>query len=180
MEYLSGIASATADIVAAARCANPDIGIACTRKNFPGTKAAAIKAVLCGGASPHRLSLSETLLVFAEHRAFLGGETPTVTVQRLRRQWPERAIVVEVGDEAEALLWQQAGADILQLEKMSPVAVDRIKRNIPGAALTRIAAAGGINSANAEAYARAGADILVTSAPYFAPPRDVAVTITAV
>ncbi len=40
-------------------------------------------------------------------------------------------------------------------------------------------AAGGINSANAEAYARAGADILVTSAPYFAPPRDVAVTITA-
>lgn len=180
MEYLSGIASATADIVAAARCANPDIGIACTRKNFPGTKAAAIKAVLCGGASPHRLSLSETLLVFAEHRAFLGGETPTVTVQRLRRQWPERAIVVEVGDEAEALLWQQAGADILQLEKMSPEAIDRIKRNIPGAALTRIAAAGGINSANAEAYARAGADILVTSAPYFAPPRDVAVTITAV
>jgi len=40
-------------------------------------------------------------------------------------------------------------------------------------------AAGGINSANAEAYARAGADILVTSAPYSAPPRDVAVTITA-
>lgn len=179
MEYLSGIASSTADIVAAARSANPDIGIACTRKNFPGTKAAAIKAILAGGASPHRLSLSETLLVFAEHRAFLVGEAPRSTVQRLRRAWPERAIVVEVGDEAEALSWQEAGADILQLEKMPVATVNRIKGLIPKYSHTRIAAAGGINSANAEDYARAGADILVTSAPYFSPPRDVAVTLTA-
>jgi molybdenum transport protein len=180
IEYLSGIASSTAGIVAAARRGNPEIGVACTRKNFPGTKAAAIKAVLCGGASPHRLSLSETLLVFAEHRAFLGDEPPAATVLRLHRQWPERAVVIEVGDEAEALVWQQAGADILQLEKMPPEAIARIKRAMPAGAQTRVAAAGGINSANAEAYARAGADILVTSAPYFAPPRDVAVTITAV
>jgi molybdenum transport protein len=179
MEYLSGIASATADIVAAAQRGNPEIGVACTRKNFPGTKVAAIKAVLCAGASPHRLSLSETLLIFAEHRCFLGNEAPADTVRRLRRQWPERAIVVEVNDESEALRWQQAGADILQLEKLPPEAVDRIRRAFPVGATTRIAAAGGINSANAEAYARAGADILVTSAPYFAPPRDVAVTISA-
>lgn len=179
MEYLSGIATATADIVAAARRGHPEIAVACTRKNFPGTKAAAIKAVLCGGASPHRLSLSETLLVFAEHRCFLGAEAPAATVRRLRRQWPERAVVVEVGDEAEALRWQQAGADIVQLEKLPPEAVDRIRRQFPTGTRTRIAAAGGINSANAEAYARAGADILVTSAPYFAPPRDVAVTLTA-
>jgi len=174
MEYLSGIASATADIVAAARRANPEIGVACTRKNFPGTKAAAIKAVLCGGASPHRLSLSETLLVFAEHRAFLGDQPPAATVQRLRRQWPERAIVVEVSDEAEALCWQQAGADILQLEKWSPAAVDRLHRQIPA---TRLAAAGGVNAGNAAAYVQAGALILVSSAPYFAAPRDVAVSI---
>jgi molybdenum transport protein len=180
MEYLSGIASCTDDIVAAARAENPDIGIACTRKNFPGTKAAAIKAILAGGASPHRLSLSETLLVFAEHRCFLGNEAPAATIQRLRRQWPERAIVVEVGDEAEALSWHQAGADILQLEKMSVATVNRIKSQIPKSSPTRIAAAGGINSANAWEYARAGADILVTSAPYFAPPRDVAVTLNAV
>lgn len=179
MEYLSGIASATAEIVAAARQINPEIGIACTRKNFPGTKRAAIKAVLCGGASPHRLSLSETLLVFAEHRAFLGDEVPAATIGRLRRQWPERAIVVEVGDEAEAARWQEAGADILQLEKLPPEAVQRIRQAIPAASRTRVAAAGGINSANAGSYARAGADILVTSAPYFAPPRDVAVTLTA-
>lgn len=177
MEYLSGIATMSAEIVTAARRANPVIGVACTRKNFPGTKAAAIKAVLCGGASTHRLNLSETLLVFAAHRAFLGGEAPAETVRRLRRSWPERVVVVEVSDIAEVQLWQAAGADILQLEKMPPAAVDRIKRGIPPGSATRIAATGGVNSANAEAYARAGADILVTSAPYFATPRDVAVTL---
>lgn len=178
MEYLSGIATATAAIVAAAHRGNPGIGVACTRKNFPGTKAAAIKAVLCGGATPHRLGLSETLLVFAEHRAFLDNEPPAETVRRLRRQWPERAVVVEVGDSAEALRWAAAGADILQLEKLPPVAVADLRQAL-GDCPVRLAAAGGINSANAEEYARAGADIIVTSAPYFAPPRDVAVTLSA-
>lgn len=175
MECLSGIATATAAIVDAARQGHPDCTVACTRKNFPGTKVASVKAILCGGASPHRLSLSETLLVFAEHRVFL-SETPGATVARLRRLWPERSIVVEVGDETEALGWAAAGADILQLEKWPPAAVERLSRQLPG---TRIAAAGGINATNAEAYARAGSRILVTSAPYLAPPRDVAVTFTA-
>ncbi len=44
---------------------------------------------------------------------------------------------------------------------------------------TRIAAAGGIDAGNAATYAEAGAHILVTSAPYFAHPRDVAVTLHA-
>ncbi len=175
MEYLSGIATATAAIVAAARRGDPDCAVVCTRKNFPGTKAATVKAVLAGGASPHRLSLSETLLVFAEHRAFL-DETPTASVARLRRRWPERAIVVEVGDLAEAQAWAEAGADILQLEKWPVDAAADLVRRLPG---TRIAAAGGINASNAEAYARAGCRILVSSAPYFAGPRDVAVTLSA-
>lgn len=178
MEYLSGIATCAADIVTSARLANPAASVVCTRKNFPGTKQAAMKAVLCAGASPHRLSLSETLLVFEEHRAFLGEASPPATIDRLRRQWPERAIVVEVGSAAEALAWIGAGADIVQLEKMPPEDVENIARQLAASGKHgRIAAAGGINPGNAGAYARAGAGILVTSAPYFAPPRDVAVTL---
>jgi len=134
--------------------------------------------VLCAGASPHRLNLSETLLVFEEHRAFM-AEAPAITIARLRRQWPERAIVVELGDVEEARQWLEAGVDIVQLEKMPPESVEIIARQLAGNGKHgRIAAAGGINPGNAEAYARAGAGILVTSAPYFAPPRDVAVTLT--
>lgn len=181
MEYLSGIASSVSAIVAAAHRGDPGSSVVCTRKNFPGTKAAAIKAVLSGGASPHRLSLSETLLVFPEHRVFLADEAPGETIERLRQRWPERAILVEVDNEDEARAWVDAGADILQLEKMSVVALSGIAAyaaSTPQA--PKIAAAGGVNVDNAEAYARAGARILVTSAPYFAHPRDVAVTLESV
>ena len=43
----------------------------------------------------------------------------------------------------------------------------------------KLAPAGGVTLANALAYARAGADLLVSSAPYFAPPADVKVRIEA-
>jgi molybdenum transport protein len=178
MEYLSGIASSVSEIVAAAHRGDPGSSVVCTRKNFPGTKAAAIKAVLSGGASPHRLSLSETLLVFPEHRAFLAHEAQGDLIERLRRQWPERAILVEVNNEDEARTWIDAGADILQLEKMSVEVLGLIAAYAASSRhKTKIAAAGGVNASNAEAYARAGARILVTSAPYFAHPRDVAVTL---
>lgn len=181
MEYLSGIASCTADIIASAHRGNPAASVVCTRKNFPGAKQASLKAVLCAGASPHRLSLSETLLVFAEHRAFLPDATPSATIANLRRQWPERTIVVEVGDADEALHWLEAGIDIVQMEKMPPESVEKISQRLAASGKHgRIAAAGGINPGNAEAYARAGAGILVTSAPYFAPPRDVAVTLATI
>ena len=47
------------------------------------------------------------------------------------------------------------------------------------AAAVKVAAAGGVKPANAADYVRAGARILVTSAPYFAPPADVKVSISA-
>lgn len=176
MEYAAGIASAAAELVAAARRGNPEVAVACTRKHIPGAKAMSLKAILAGGAVPHRLGLSETLLVFAEHRAFLGGEAPAATVARLHRGWPERQVVVEVADAAEAGVWIAAGADVIQLEKCPPATVAEVVRLAAGRAV-RIAAAGGVNAANAEAYARAGAHILVSSSPYGAAPRDVAVTL---
>lgn len=42
-----------------------------------------------------------------------------------------------------------------------------------------IAAAGGIHPGNAALYAATGVDVLVSSWPYWAPPRDVQVTFTA-
>lgn len=180
MEAAAGIASATADLLAAARRGNPAASLACTRKHAPGTKGWAVKAILAGGASPHRLGISDTLLVFAEHRAFLGEIPPAEAVKRLKNHWPERQVVVEVCDPDEAARWMDAGADVIQLEKCLPDMVARVVTR--AATLPRpplVAAAGGVNAANAESYARAGTRLLVSSAPYNAPPRDVAVTITA-
>lgn len=174
VEWASGIATATAAIVVAAK----GIPIACTRKNVPGTKALSVKAVQAGGGIMHRLGLSETLLVFPEHRLFL-NETPAQSIERLRGAQPEKKIVVEVADLESALIWAHAAADVLQLEKFTSeaVAACRVALDRRGdSPRPLLAAAGGIGAANAAAYSAAGADFLVTSSPYAAPPKDVQVT----
>jgi molybdenum transport protein len=84
-----------------------------------------------------------------------------------------------VANEAEAAIWIDAGADVIQLEKCPPETVSAVIRLATGRSV-KIAAAGGVNLANAEAYALAGAHLLVSSAPYSAAPRDVAVLLAPV
>lgn len=82
-----------------------------------------------------------------------------------------------------ALAAAVAGFDVIQAEKFSPAEIAALVRRMASMAYTRarpiIAAAGGVNAANAAAYAEAGADVLVTSSPYLAKPRDVQVQIAA-
>lgn len=177
VEYLSGIATATAAIVDAAKAVVPDIAVVTTRKTFPGAKAAMIAAIRAGGAEPHRLGLSETLLVFPEHLAFLPDAGAAIA--HLRRAAPEKTVVVEVASLAQAAALLVAGPDVLQCEKMSPdMIADVVDLAEAAGRGTKVAAAGGVNAGNAAAYAAAGAHILVTSAPYWAAPADVKVTIS--
>lgn len=174
VEYASGIATRARRIVEAA----PGVTVACTRKNFPGAKDISVKAVQAGGAVMHRLGLSETLLVFPEHRAFL-DTPPEQWIAALRARAPEKKIVVEAGSVEEAVALARAGADVIQLEKLPPEAAAAV------IAATRtltpppvVAPAGGVTEANAAAYAAAGCRLLVTSAPFFGQPADVAVTLS--
>ncbi|ACB93933.1 ModD protein [Beijerinckia indica] len=178
IEVASGIATATAALVDAARAVRPNIAVTCTRKAVPGTKLISLKAILAGGALPHRLGLSETILIFAEHRAFLSGQSEQALVEQVRREAAEKKIVVEVASVEEALAWAKAGADVIQAEKFSPAAIISLVEAV-GSLQPKpvIAAAGGINAENAGLYAAAGADVLVTSSPYWGKPRDVAVTL---
>ncbi|WP_376958040.1 ModD protein [Azospirillum sp. A26] len=171
VEYASGIATRARRIVEAA----PGVTVACTRKNFPGAKDLSVKAVQAGGAVMHRLGLSETLLVFPEHRAFL-SDSPEAWIAALRRKAPEKKIVVEVGSMEEALAFAQAGADVIQLEKLPPAAARAVieaTRHLTPPPV--VAPAGGVTEANAAAYAAAGCRLLITSAPFFGQPADVKV-----
>lgn len=183
IEIWSGVATAARAIVDAAAAVSPDVVVACTRKNVPGMKSFAVRAVRAGGAIMHRLGLSETILVFPEHRAFLAEPLP-VTVKRLRRAAPEKKLVIEVKSIDDAMAAVEAGFDVIQAEKFSPEQIaalcERLRGHFAGGEASRplIAAAGGVNAANAAAYAKAGADIIVTSAPYLARPCDVQVNLT--
>jgi len=172
LEVLCGIASATRAVVDAAA----PVPVATTRKTVPGTRALSQLAVRAGGGILHRHGLSETVLVFAEHRLFLAGESLAEIAARLRRTQPEKALAVEVGTIDEAAEAAVAGFDVVQLEKFAPEAVAELVARLPAKGKrARLAAAGGIDPGNAAAYGAAGADLLVTSWPYTARPRDVAV-----
>jgi len=182
MEWASGVATLTQLIVDAAKLAAPHISVHCTRKAPPFTRRLAFQAVLAGGAEIHRLGLFDTVLLFDEHRVFLArsGDLPSM-IARLRARAPERSIMVEVKTEDDAISAALAMADVIQLERFSPGAVNAIAGQLKKRADGRpiIAAAGGITEKNAAAYARAGADVLVTSAPYYARPADIQVRFAA-
>jgi len=178
IETWSGVASAAREIVVAARAVAPDIVVACTRKNTPGTKRYATAAVKAGGAVMHRLGLSESILLFPEHRGFLADQALAAIVERLRRGAPEKKLVIEVTSVEAALAAAEAGFDVVQLEKFAPADVATLTQQLSeDRRRPVVAVAGGVNAGNAAAYAGAGADVLVTSAPYLAKPRDVQVHI---
>ena len=175
LEYISGIATRTRKIVDIAREINPDISIAPTRKSYPGLKKLAIKAVECGGARPHRLGLSESILIFKHHLTFLGGlESVCADIGKLRHEVPSMKLSIEVEDEPGALLAAKAGFDIIQIDKMACPDLVTLIKNVravnPGVV---IAAAGGINAANAAEYAATGAEILVTSSVFSGKTSDI-------
>jgi molybdenum transport protein len=178
IEIWSGVATAAREIVDAGTAVAPSIAVACTRKNTPGTKRFAAAAVKAGGAVMHRLGLSETVLVFPEHRIFLGDEPLAATLARLRRTCPEKKLVIEVTTIETAMMAAEAGFDVIQAEKFAPSDIAAFVQRL-GTSNRRpvVAAAGGVNAGNAAAYAQAGADVLVTSSPYLARPRDVQVQI---
>jgi molybdenum transport protein len=182
IETWSGVATAARGIVNAARAVSPDVAVACTRKTIPGTKRFAVAAVKAGGAVMHRLGLSETVLVFPEHHAFLRDVPLAEVVGRLRRAAPEKKLVIEVTSAETAVEAAVAGFDVVQAEKFTPAGIAALVAQLKTLAHVQsrrpiVAAAGGINAGNVAAYAQAGADVVVTSSPYLAKPCDVQVRI---
>lgn len=180
LDHCSGIATRTALLIERAHAGNPKCGVFTTRKHIPGIKTFAIKAVLDGGALPHRLGLSETVLIFDQHKAFFSTREELCSFIRENKGWCcEKKILVEVKDAAEASDYFEAGADGVQFDKLPIAELEttvRTLRSGPFASKTLIAA-GGINGENAEAYAATGVDGLATSWPYDGMPLDMTAVI---
>ncbi|MDY6988581.1 MAG: ModD protein [Thermodesulfobacteriota bacterium] len=175
IEFASGISNRTNQLVTAARKENPGVTVAGTRKHPPYIKKVALKALMAGGGVPHRTGLSDTILIFREHLLFAGGyEKLSEIVSKIKQKQKERKIVVEAHSEQQAIFITEAGADAVQIDKMSPeefaACAQKCKRRNPGISMI---AAGGINNSNAGPYTKAGADILVSSWMYFAQPADI-------
>jgi len=182
MGFASGIATRTRRLIEISGRVNPNVMIATTRKVIPYTKKISIKAVKAGGAAIHRLGLSESVLIFENHYSFLGGlQNLEKRIKEQRTMVSGKMITVEVKKPEDALAIALAGIDVIQLDKFAPQDIINLKKALQDLNPSlKLAVAGNINISNVAEYAATGADILVTSWPYYGEPADLGVTIAPV
>ena len=178
LDHCSAVATKTHNLVSAAKSANPACEVLTTRKSMPGVKDLLTKAVTAGGAFPHRLGLSETVLVFDNHARLMGGfEAFLEALPRLRSKCIEKKLFVEANaDQARALA--RAGVDGIQFDKIPADELAALVAELRAIdSHCTLIAAGGINAKNAAAYAATGVDGLATTAPFSAAPLDMSARI---
>ncbi|WP_040975480.1 ModD protein [Necropsobacter massiliensis] len=180
LEWSCGVAQYTAEMVNRAKAVNPCAVIACTRKSIPNTRKLATAAVLAGGGHIHRQGVSETLLVFTNHRRLLAQpDDYRALVQQLRLSAPENKVTLEADNLAQFKTMLAAQPDIIQLDKFSVTDVQEAVRVVNAAqSPVVLSVAGGVNKHNIEHYAALGIHLFITSAPYYAMPEDIKVIIT--
>lgn len=179
-DHYSAVATKARKMVDAAHAANPNCEVLTTRKSTPGNKDLLTKAVMVGGAFPHRLGLSETVLVFDNHLAFIGGLDEFIRqLPQIRRRCIEKKLFVEAtADDARRLV--RAGVDGIQFDKVPVEELGALVEELHGIdPHVSLVAAGGIRPDNAGDYAATGVDGLVTTSLFTAKPVDMSVHMTA-
>ncbi|MEG1560801.1 MAG: ModD protein [Raoultibacter sp.] len=179
-DYYSAVATKTNRMVRAAQAENPHVAVLTTRKGIPSTKPFATKAARVGGAFPHRLGLSETILIFDHHLAFIGGIDALIEkLPEIKAHCCEKKIIIEASL-ADAPRLAQAGIDGIQFDKVPAADLSEMVPRLRGInpAITLLAA-GGVNEGNAASYAQTGVNGLVTSCLFFVKPIDMSVRIKA-
>jgi nicotinate-nucleotide pyrophosphorylase (carboxylating) len=168
--HLSGVATLTRAFVDAAAPAS----ILCTRKTTPGLRRLEREAVVAGGGTLHRASLSDAVLIKDNHVRLAGGVSEAVGAARDRGDVPIEVEVETIEELDEAVT---AGADRVLLDNPTPqlvrTAVDRI-----GDA-SRLEVSGGVTLENVRSFVVAGARIIsVGRLTHSAPALDLSMEIT--
>ena len=167
--HLSGIASATASLVAAVR--GHKAQIVCTRKTTPGLRAVEKHAVRAGGGGNHRFGLNDAVLIKDNHIAIAGGIRAALERVRARAGHMVK-IEVEVDTLVQLEEALAMGADAVLLDNMS---LDELRRAVTmasGRAITE--ASGRVTPETAPAIAATGVDLIsVGWLTHSAPALDI-------
>lgn len=134
MGRLMGIATQTAAFVKAA--AGTGARITCTRKTTPGLRAVEKLAVLHGGGSNHRYSLSDAILIKDNHIAAAGGIAAVLQAARTNASHMMRVeIEVDTLDQLDEVL-ATGGADVVLLDNMDTATLTKAVSRVNGALVT--------------------------------------------
>jgi nicotinate-nucleotide pyrophosphorylase (carboxylating) len=155
LTHLSGIATATRDIVAS--ISPYPARIVCTRKTTPGLRALEKYAVRAGGGSNHRFGLDDAVLIKDNHIQVAGG-----IAEAIRRVHRRIGHLVKIEVEVDTL--QQL--EIALKEKINAVLLDNMPLDILSEAvrmakgLVLTEASGGITPQTVRAVAATGVDLI--------------------
>jgi nicotinate-nucleotide pyrophosphorylase (carboxylating) len=153
--HLSGVATATATLVAAAH--GTKARIVCTRKTTPGLRTLEKYAVRAGGGCNHRFGLDDAILIKDNHIA-LAGDVRTA-IERARAH-AGHLVKIEVEVDTLSQLEQALaiGVDAVLLDNMT---LDELRKAVAmtaGRAITE--ASGRITVETAKAIAATGVDLI--------------------
>ncbi len=152
---LSGIATATAELVEAAR--GTKARISCTRKTTPGLRFLEKAAVRAGGGANHRFGLDDAVLIKDNHVALAGGVV--VAVQKARAAVGHLVkIEIEVDTLDQLREVMPAAPDAILLDNMPPDMLREAVGIVAGRAVTE--ASGGITLESVPAIAASGVDLI--------------------
>ncbi|KAA6225147.1 ModD protein [Campylobacter sp. LR196d] len=172
LEYTSSVATYTNKMLNLARKENDKIALLGTRKTMPFAKKLLLKALISGGGLPHRYGLSDSILIFDEHKLLC--ENLQNDFINLKTKFKEHKIIVEISSIEESIKFAKMGADILQCERFCVNDLKTIKKirdeEFPNILLS---ATGNINLENVSEFARTGVDIIVSTAMYRAKICDI-------
>ena len=166
--HLGGIATLTDRWVAA--ITGSKTVIRDTRKTTPGLRLLEKAAVVAGGGSNHRLSLSDAALIKDNHIATAGGVIAAFS--KVRKAFPDALIEIEVDSLEQLREVASQSPDLVLLDNMSPDQCREAVTFVDGR--FKLEASGGIILENARAYAESGVYYLAICAlTHSAPVLDI-------
>jgi len=166
--HLSGVATLTRSYVEAAAPA----AVLCTRKTVPGLRALERAAVLAGGGTLHRASLSDAILIKDNHVRIAGGVAEAVG----RAKQAEVPVEVEVETLEQLDEAVGAGAERILLDNPTPELVGLAIAHLGGS--DRLEVSGGVTLDTIASFVRAGArSISVGRLTHSAPSLDLSLEI---
>jgi nicotinate-nucleotide pyrophosphorylase (carboxylating) len=171
LQHLSGIATLARRFV---RASNGAITILDTRKTLPTFRVLEKYAVRTGGATNHRMSLDDGVLIKDNHIRVAHGIANAVRQVRAFRSGLTVEVEVETLDEVDAAL--EARADILLLDNMPLDDIREAVRRSQGRAKTEIS--GGVSLERIPELSATGADFVSSGAlTHSAPAADISLDI---
>lgn len=162
LSHMSGVATATAELVGVAKKSGSSARIACTRKTLPGLRYFEKKAVELGGGDTHRLRLDDAVLIKSNHLELAGSVSDAVRKAKAEVSFTKK-VEVEVTRSEQAVEAAKAGADIILLDNMTPQQVKKALsvlevKQVRGHIMIEVS--GGITKENLASYAVKGVDVI--------------------